>query len=70
MNILSLDLKYVLTFQLTLMIQIMFPELIPAMCQYMIKQWSSQKSRWLERRNKQSVKEHSSFCEIDMRKFR
>jgi len=67
MNILSIDLRYILTFQLTLMIHIMFPELVPNMYNYMIKQWSSQKSRWLEKSKIHPKEEHNSFWEIDMK---
>lgn len=70
MNTLSVDLRYVLTFQITLMIHIMFPELIPNMYHYMIKQWSFQKARWFEKSNRPLMKEHNSFWEIDMRNFK
>jgi hypothetical protein len=67
MDILSV---YILTLQLTLMINIMFPELIPTMFHYMIKQWSSQRSRWFDKSNRHPKEEHNSFWEIDMRKFK
>jgi len=70
MNIQLIDLRYILTFQLTLMIHIMFPDLVPNIYSSMIKQWSSQRSRWFEKSSRHLKEEHKSFWEIDMRKFK